>query len=245
MQHNSNPYREDVVAMIVHELRSPLATMSSALELCRAGAPPQAVSVSREVLARQLGKALRLVDDLLDVTRLKHETALADGEPVDLSDVVRGEVEEFRERYRARNQALDLDLPENAVWVRGERVRLGQIVANLLDNSSKYSPVGGRIAVRLILEPGHVVLSVQDSGAGIRQQDLPYVFDAFFRGSSPQCRLQGGVGLGLALVRRLVELHGGTVAAHSGGDNCGSEFTVRLPVIETCSDKAKRADDGS
>jgi two-component system, sensor histidine kinase len=233
MQCDTNPYGEDVVAMIVHELRSPLTAMSNTLQLCRAGVPPQAPWAPSEVLARQLGKALRLVDDLLDVTRLKHETSFVDGAPVDLVDLVRGEVGELQERHRARNQALDLDLPEKAVWVRGERMRLGQIVANLLDNSCKYSPVESRIVVRLIHESGHVVLSVRDSGVGIREEDLPYIFDAFFRSSAPECRLQGGFGLGLTLVRRLVELHGGTVEAHSRGDHCGSEFTVRLPVIET------------
>jgi signal transduction histidine kinase len=230
MQSDGNPYREEIVATIVHELRSPLAALSNELELCRADASSQTLNAARQRMERQLRKALRLVDDLLDVSRLRRVARFSDGEPVDFSDVIRRAVEDLDHKVRACQQVLALEMPADAVWIRGDKIRLEQVVANLIDNSSKYSTPGGHITVNLWSDSDHAVLRVRDNGVGIQPEDLPHIFDPFFRGKAPRNESQNGLGLGLALVRRLVELHSGTIEARSRGHNCGSEFLICLPV---------------
>lgn len=219
--------------MIVHELRSPLAAMSNALRLWPVNAASSAEDTAREICARQLSKALQLIDDLLDVSRLSRGAQILQGEPVNLTYIVRSELQDATERLRARRQNLVVRIASERLWVHGERTRLAQLVGNLLDNSIKYSPVGGRIEVELAGEAAEAVLRVRDGGSGISSQDLPRIFEPFYRGSSSVSRLEEGYGLGLALVRRIVELHGGTIAARSDGENRGSEFTVRVPVHRT------------
>ncbi len=185
-------------------------------------------------MERQLRKALRLVDDLLDVSRLRRVGRLTDGEHVDFSDVIRDAVEDLDHKVRASQQVLTLEMPADAVWIRGDKIRLEQIVANLIDNSSKYSTPGGQIALNLRCESEHAVLRIVDHGVGISPEDLPHIFDPFFRGKASRNGSNNGLGLGLALARSLVELHSGTIEARSNGHNCGSEFTVRLPSDDPC-----------
>ncbi len=216
--------------MIVHELRGPLATMSNTLQSCAAGAKPAAPSPAAEILARQVRKALRLVDDLLEVSRLARNAPNVGAESVNIVQVIARTVEDLDHQFRKRQQALTLSVPSETVSVQGDAMRLGQIVANLLENSSKYSGTGGKISLRLTCESGQVVLCIRDDGAGIEPADLPHIFDPYYRGKrSPVCD-RSGLGLGLTLVRRLVELHGGTIEGKSDGPGCGSEFTVRLPA---------------
>lgn len=232
MPTDQRPYAEEIVAMVLHELRTPLHVMQNALSLCPAAAgPPQAIA-ARQLLGRQLGKAIRLLEDLTDMAALTRGIALGDAERVDLAELVRGEAAELEERHRGRKTALTLELPPNGLWVRGSRLRLSQVVANLLDNSVKYSPIGGWITAHLWREPPLGVLSIRDGGAGIRPEDLDRIFDPFFRGRTSAGAPGEGFGLGLALVKRLVELHGGSIAVRSEGEGRGSEFTVRLPAIE-------------
>ncbi len=213
--------------MVAHELRSPLATMCNVLSLYDASLSPALLANLRGILDRQLRKALHLVDDLMDVARLERGDAIRNASEIDLARIVAEAVEETEHRLRAKEQTLQVEVPDGAVPVRGDPIRLQQVVVNLLDNGSKYSSVGGGIALHLRLEPGWAELSVRDWGLGILPQDLPFVFEPFFRaGRSLE---QPGLGLGLALARRLVELHGGTITARSDGPEQGSEFAVRLP----------------
>lgn len=221
---------QDVVARIAHELRSPLSVMSNVLRVCRTSIAPTAMPAAGDVLARQVNKALRLVNDLMDLTRLSERQLPLERVPVDLGRVVLNAAQDLEQEVRARGQMVDLRLPGGALWVRGDATRLEQIVGNLLENSSKYSGEGGRIVLALSQEDGQAVLSVRDDGDGISSADLPRVFDPYFRGSDPAKTARGGLGLGLTLTRRLVQLHGGTIEAKSRGVGCGSEFIVRLPL---------------
>ena len=224
---------QEVIALVVHELRSPLAAIANILEAYGNHPDPVADPRAREMISRQLHKALRLVDDLLDLTRVASANPSIALTPIVLSQVITDTVQEVAYLIRARRQALILDLPRERLWVRGDAVRLGQVIGNLLENSSKYSAAGGEITLSLACAGSQAVLRVRDNGAGIASADLPRVFDPYFRGNHGHQISAGtptGLGLGLALTRRLVELHGGTIEAKSDGLGCGSEFTVRLPI---------------
>ena len=230
-QGGSVPPGQEILAMIVHELRGPLATMSNALESCRAGQNQAAPSPAEEILARQVRKALRLVNDLMDVSRQPRCAPNMRAEPVNISQIINSAAQDLDHEIRKRQQVLTLNFASESVWVQGDAMRLGQIVANLLENSSKYSATGGRIALSLAREDGEAVLCVCDDGAGIPPEDLPHIFDPYYRGKhSPGCG-DSGLGLGLTLVRRLVELHGGSIEARSAGVGYGSKFTVKLPAL--------------
>lgn len=222
---------QEVVAMIAHELRSPLAVMSNVLNVCRASIVPTAMPGAGDVLNRQVKKALRLVNDLMDLTRCGDEQLRIDRAPLDLRRVVLDTVEDHAPEIRARRQALVVEYSEETLWVAGDATRVEQIVGNLLENSSKYSPEGARIIVALSREEDLAVLRVRDNGTGISAEDLPHIFEPYFRGGGcARIARSSGLGLGLTLTRRLVQLHGGTIEAKSRGAGCGSEFTVRLPA---------------
>lgn len=223
------PLSQDIVARIAHELRSPLAVMSNVLRVCRASIVPKAMPAAGDVLDRQVNRALRLVNDLMDLTRLSEEQLPFERVPVDLGRVVLNAAQDLEQQVRTRQQMVDLRPLGEALWVRGDASRLEQIVGNLLENSSKYSGEGGRIVLALSQEEGQAVLSVRDDGDGISSEDLPHVFEPYFRGTDPAKTARGGLGLGLTLTRRLVQLHSGTIEAKSRGVGCGSEFIVRLP----------------
>jgi len=222
------PYPDELVTLIAHELRSPLAAISNAVVLWRPGTSPQTLANVQDILARQVNKALRLVDDLLDVSRLEFVIVQ---DRVDLLQVIAEAVQEIEHQIRVHQQGLALELPADPLFVRGDAMRLQQVVVNLLGNASKYSPSGGHITLRLVRESRQAVLRVRDGGRGISPENLPRIFDPFFRaGTSFDPRLEG-LGLGLTLAQRVIERHEGTIGAQSDGPNRGSEFTVRLPVI--------------
>lgn len=217
--------------MIAHELRSPLAVMSNVLSVCRASIVPTAMPAAGDVLNRQVKKALRLVNDLMDLTRCGDEQLRIERTALDLRRVVLETVEDHEAEIRARRQALVLEYSAETLWVHGDATRVEQIVGNLLENSSKYSPEGARIHVALSREQDLAVLRVRDNGDGISAEDLPHIFEPYFRGGGCARIPRGsGLGLGLTLTRRLVQLHGGTIEAKSRGAGCGSEFTVALPA---------------
>jgi CheY-like chemotaxis protein/two-component sensor histidine kinase len=170
----------------------------------------------------------QLVDDILDASKLVAGHMHLDWESVDLAALVPEVVESFRSAADARKVTLSADVPRDAIVVGGDAGRLRQIAWNVLSNSIKFTPAGGRIAVTLRTEQGHAVLRVADTGVGIAPDFLPYVFDRFRQADSSTTRAHGGLGLGLALVSHLVEMHGGTVEAHSGGAGAGAVFTIRL-----------------
>jgi len=224
--------KDEFLAMLAHELRNPLAPISSAADMLRlayAGEPR--VKQISDIIARQVAHMRHLVNDLLDVSRVTRGLVTVARRPLDLRRVVVEATEQARPLIDARRHALDVRLGEAPVMVDGDHTRLVQVVANLLTNAAKYTPEGGRIEVELDAADGQAFLAVHDNGNGIGPDLLPVVFDLFTQGSRTLDRAQGGLGLGLALVRKLVELHGGQVDAASPGPARGSTFTVTLPLL--------------
>ena len=223
--------KDEFLAMLAHELRNPLAPIRNALHLLRiSGAGPVAAE-ARDVMERQLTHLIRLVDDLLEVSRIsrgKIELRRAD---VDLAGVVASAVETSRPAIDAARHRLEIRLPPAPLHVEGDFVRLSQVVANLLNNAAKYTDPGGRIALSVQREGAEAEIRVQDNGLGLAPEVLPRIFDMFAQ--ADRARAAGGLGIGLALAKMLVDLHGGSIEARSGGLGRGSEFVVRLPLKST------------
>jgi two-component system CheB/CheR fusion protein len=170
------------------------------------------------------------VDDLLDVTRISHGKIHLNREVVDLRNVVRRTCEDHRSLFEDREIELNLDFPAAPVWIDADATRIGQVVGNLLNNASKFTPAGGAVTVRLRGRPGHAEICVRDTGFGMEPQQVARMFEPFAQEDRSLARTRGGLGLGLALSKGLIELHGGTVTAHSSGAGKGSEFTITLPL---------------
>jgi PAS domain S-box-containing protein len=222
--------KDEFLAMLGHELRNPLAPISMAVEIMRKRAPTDAsIAWAGDVIARQLGQLTRLVDDLLDVSRITRGKITLVPMPLELKSVVAQAVETSRPLIDSRGHQLTMRVPSDSVWVRGDALRLGQVLSNLLNNAAKYTPDGGRIGLSVERRDAQVILTVADNGLGLSAEMLERVFDLF---SQFESRDHGGLGIGLTLVKRLVELHGGEVEARSAGRGQGSEFIVRLPAWE-------------
>jgi len=219
--------KDQYIAMLGHELRNPLSAIASAAEVL---ARPDAAEAERaratEVVRRQARHLRRMVDDLLDATRLGSGKLRIERVPVELSRLARHVLDHFV--AAGRGSGLAIDLRTEPVWVEGDEVRLEQVLANLLDNACKYTPPGGRVRLDVRADGDAALLAVSDDGPGLEPELLPRVFDSFAQGSRPIDRAAGGVGLGLAIVRQIVALHGGEVGAANGGELGGSVFTVRL-----------------
>jgi len=224
--------KDEFLAMLAHELRNPLAPISSAAQLLRVlfADVPRIKEVS-SVISRQVTHMTHLVDDLLDVSRVTRGLVTINQGTVELGAVLREAVEQIKPVIDARGHRLTLDLAPHALPVCGDRTRLIQVAANLLNNAAKYTPEGGALHVSLRREDDTALLQVRDNGIGIGPDLLPVVFDLFTQAERTPDRAQGGLGLGLALVKKLVELHGGAVEAHSAGPGQGSSFTIRLPLL--------------
>lgn len=225
------PSERDIVAMIGHDLRGPLAVMCNVVRACRSEKGLSRLPNALETLDRQIGKALRLVDDLLDLSRFKRPLSHLAASPVDLAAVIAEVGKDLSQELQARDQRLNLQLPSRPIWIRGDAIRLARVVWNLLDNASKCSGMGQRITIDLQRESDWVVLRVQDEGIGILPEDLAQIFLPFVRGRDPALSQRPGIGLGLTITRQLVTLHGGSITAYSNGHGLGSQFTVRLPAI--------------
>jgi signal transduction histidine kinase len=226
-----NHAKDEFLAMLGHELRNPLSAISSAASLIGLpGVSTDGVQRAKKIIQRQSQHLGRIVDDLLDLSRAMSGKILLNRVPLDVAALVAGTLETFRATGRSSDYELVQDLA--AGWVEGDATRLEQIASNLIDNALKYTPAGGRIDVRTWTENDDVVLCVRDDGVGIAADLLPHVFDVFVQGSSTLDRSQGGLGIGLSLVRRLAELHGGEIEADSRGAGSGSTFTLRLPRVE-------------
>jgi PAS domain S-box-containing protein len=221
----------EFVAMLAHELRNPLAPIRSAISVVRHSEGDTArLGWAIDVIDRQAGHLTRLVDDLLDVGRITRGQVRLERRRVRLGTIVDAAVEAVQGLAQQRGHVLTVHVDADPL-VRADSVRLAQVVTNLLVNACKYTPSGGRIDVHLGLVDGWAVLGVHDTGSGIAPDMLPRVFDIFSQDKRGLDRAEGGLGLGLTISRRLVEMHGGTVSAHSAGPGCGSEFTVRLPAL--------------
>ncbi|HLV64764.1 MAG TPA: ATP-binding protein [Polyangiaceae bacterium] len=227
----ANRAKDDFLAMLGHELRNPLAPMLTALELMRLRANSVAER-ERLVLERQVQHMIRLVDDLLDVSRITRGKVELSPKRIDLCAVVREALEHASPMFETRRHRVTIDVPQGLV-VLADPHRLAQVVMNLLTNAAKYTPEQGLIEVFATRDAGSVRLAVKDNGVGIPPGLLPRLFDLFVQGPQSLDRSRGGLGLGLTLVRRLVEMHGGTVSAESDGPGHGSTFTIELPLIES------------
>jgi len=223
--------KDEFLAMLAHELRNPLAPIRNAVEvLQRLEIEEPRLDWGRAVIDRQVGQLTRLVDDLLDVSRLARGQISLQKKPLELTTIVERALETSRPVIEAHRHHLSVALPSEPVCLEGDLTRLAQALGNLLNNAAKYTQEGGRIGLTVERAEDHVVLRVRDSGVGIPPETLPYVFDLFTQGDRALDRAQGGLGIGLALVKKLVELHGGRVEASSPGRGQGSEFTLRLPT---------------
>jgi signal transduction histidine kinase/DNA-binding NarL/FixJ family response regulator len=221
--------KDEFMAMLAHELRNPLSAITAAMQvLDDSRAQVGAASRARFIIGRQVRHLSRLVDDLLDVGRAVTGKIALERRRVDLSDLVRRTVAAFTERET--RHVFEFDARPEPAWIDGDAVRIDQVVTNIMGNAVKYTPAGGEIAVSVGLEGGEAVLRVRDDGSGIAPELLPRIFDLFVQGERTLDRAQGGLGIGLTLVRRLVNLHQGTVSATSDGPGQGSEFTVRIPA---------------
>jgi PAS domain S-box-containing protein len=223
--------KSEFLATLAHELRNPLAPIRTGLDLMRF-APQDGAALARvqEMMERQLGHLIHLVDDLLDVARITRGKIELKKELVDLRAVVVTAVETSAALIESSGHALSVELPEEALELEADVTRLVQVLSNLLNNAAKYTPAGGRIRLRVWREDGQAQVAVSDTGVGIAPEALGSVFEMFTQVRSSLDRAQGGLGIGLSLVRRLVELHGGRVSAASDGAGQGSTFTVRLPL---------------
>ena len=224
--------KDEFIAMLAHELRNPLSPITLAVEILRRQpAADEQVVWARDVIGRQVNQLSHLVDDLLDVSRIRWGTFQLQKKPVDLAEVVTTAVETSRAQIESRMLDLAVRMAEGSLQVSGDATRLAQLVSNLLNNAAKFSPLGGRVDLSVARSDSEIVLSVRDDGVGISPEMINRVFEPFVQADRPRDSALGGLGLGLTLVKRLAEMHGGRAEARSEGPGRGSEFLVRLPAL--------------
>jgi signal transduction histidine kinase len=228
---DANRRKDEFLATLAHELRNPLAPVSNAVHLLRLKGPePEVLSRTCDVIDRQLRSMTRMIDDLMDVSRINQGRIELQRERIQIGAVVQEAVEASMPFIEQCGHELTVGLPEEALVVFADRTRLAQAFMNLLNNSAKYMDRGGRVELSVSREGDEVLVSCRDNGIGIPADKLVAVFDMFSQVESALSRSRGGLGIGLSLTQQLVQLHGGTVVAHSGGLGAGSEFVVRLPL---------------
>lgn len=225
---NANRAKDEFLAMLGHELRNPLSPIVTALQLMKLQGHEES-GRAREVIERQVTHLTRLVDDLLDVSRIARGKVELKADLVEMSELVAKAIEMASPLLEQRNHTLSVQVPGRGLLVDADITRLSQVISNLLTNAAKYTPAGGHITIRGEAIEDEVMLHVRDSGIGITPEVLPHIFDLFVQERQAIDRAQGGLGIGLTIVRNLVERHGGSVQAKSAGPGRGSEFTIRLP----------------
>jgi PAS domain S-box-containing protein len=230
--HDAGRKKDEFLAMLGHELRNPLAPILTALQLMKLRGLATGAEREREVIERQVRHVARLVDDLLDVSKITRGKISLQREPIEISLAIAKAVEMVGPIVERRTHRLGVDVPAEGLVVDGDPFRLSQVIANLLTNAALYTPHGGRIDLSARREGMDVVVDVSDTGSGIGPELLPRLFEMFTQGVRPIDRAEGGLGLGLALVQSLIKLHGGSVTADSRGSGKGSCFTVRLPALD-------------
>jgi signal transduction histidine kinase len=223
--------KNEFLAALSHELRNPLAPLRTALQLLQMDDRKQTRDRLIQTMDRQVNQLGRLVDDLLEVSRISRGALELRREPVDIASVITLAVETSEPVIKSAEHELSFHVPDHPVWVYGDRARLAQILSNLLNNAARYTEPGGRIAIRAQVHHGEVLISVRDNGAGIEPSALSQLFELFARGPESAQQNREGLGVGLALARRLADMHGGSLVGASEGLGKGSEFTLRLPVI--------------
>jgi signal transduction histidine kinase/ActR/RegA family two-component response regulator len=233
--------KDEFLATLAHELRNPLAPIRNAMHVLRRKTPDPALAPLHDIVERQLKHMVRLVDDLLEVSRITRGKVALHLEDLDFASVLRGAVETSRPLIDAARHALIVELPAQPITVHGDPVRLGQVFANLLNNAAKYTDDGGRIRLAAAVVGDEIEVTVEDNGIGIEPSMLSSVFEIFTQVRDADARAQGGLGIGLTLVRSLVGLHAGRVTAFSEGRGRGSRFTVYLPIAR----RATSASDGN
>jgi signal transduction histidine kinase/CheY-like chemotaxis protein len=235
--------KDEFLATLGHELRNPLAPLLTGLHLLRlSGGQDPTIGRMTDVMERQITHLVRLVDDLLEVSRITRGVIDVQREPVELGALLRSAVETTRQMFESARHRLSVELPDAPIMISGDAVRLTQVFSNLLTNAAKYTDAGGRVSLVARRRHGQAVVSVRDNGIGISATHLKSVFEMFMQVDRSNRRAQGGLGIGLTLVRSLVQMHGGSVEAHSAGLGKGSEFVVTLPVIDSGAANDTRAD---
>jgi signal transduction histidine kinase len=230
----SDRRKDEFLATLAHELRNPLAPLLSGLHLLNLARDPAIVAETLSMMNRQLSHMVRLIDDLLNASRITNDKLTLRKERVSLPAIVSTAVEASRPVIDSSRHTLLIGLSDETLWLDGDPTRLAQIVSNLLTNAAKYTPEGGRIELGAVREGSEVVVRVKDTGLGIPPEMLAEVFEMFTQVNRTLERSQGGLGIGLAIVKRLVELHGGAITAESSGHGQGSTFSIRLPLLEVC-----------
>ncbi|WP_406694927.1 ATP-binding protein [Singulisphaera sp. Ch08] len=223
--------RDEFLAMLAHELRNPLAPIRNALHAIKSDVVGTSIEPVQAMMERQVDRLVRLIDDLFDVSRITQGKIELRKEVVDLTESAQRVVESLGSRLEQRQQTLTVTMPDGPVLVEGDPVRLEQVIDNLLDNAVKYTKPAGTIHLQIGREDGEATIRVRDTGIGIAAEMLPHIFDLFVQAERLLVQSRGGLGIGLSLVRRLVEMHGGSVVASSAGAGLGSEFLVRLPAL--------------
>ena len=231
--------KDEFLATLAHELRNPLAPIRNSVNVLRLSGAGESAGAICDILDRQINHMVRLVDDLMEVSRISRGKIELRKETLDLATVIAAAVETSRPLIDAAKHQLTVALPPRPLVVEGDAMRLAQVFSNLLNNAVKYTDAGGRISIVARLEGNSAVVTVTDTGIGISPAALPNVFEMFVQADARDSRAQTGLGIGLTIVRSLLEMHGGSVAAHSPGTGQGSEFVVRLPVSGERADGAQ------
>jgi signal transduction histidine kinase/CheY-like chemotaxis protein len=231
--HDADRRKDEFLAILAHELRNPLAPIRTAVGILRASNVPEALQVrARDIIDRQVAHMARLVDDLLDVSRLSRGQISLQRGALSLDDVLDAAIETARPIVEDRRHTLTEHRSERSIVLDADLARLSQVFANLLNNAAKYTPPGGAIAIEVADGPGYVEIRVSDTGEGIAPDQLERIFGLFAQGGGSAGSSAGGLGIGLALARKLVELHGGVITVDSAGSGRGTTFTVTLPIVE-------------
>lgn len=242
--HDNERRKDEFLATLAHELRNPLAPIRNSLQILKIPRIDAAiVQQTRAMMERQVHQLVRLVDDLLDVSRVMRAKIELRKEPVELAAVIARAVETAQPLIELQGHRLDLALPQEPLVVEGDTVRLAQVVGNLLTNAAKYTEANGNIWVSVVRDGDTAVLRVRDDGIGIAPDTLPHVFELFVQADHTTSKSQGGLGIGLTLAKNLTEMHGGTIEAHSAGLGAGCEFTVRLPLLPQSTDLTTKSDE--
>jgi signal transduction histidine kinase len=238
----SDRYKDQFLAILAHELRNPLTPLRMGLDVLRGQPTPERMTQIHGVMDRQLVHLVRLVDDLLDVSRVSQGKIVLKREKVDVADIIQAALEASQPFIEGGNHTLRVDAGTRPLWVNGDKTRLTQVIGNIINNAAKYTPPGGTLTLQAHRDQQDVVIAVSDNGMGIPLSMQSNIFELFTQVGEHLTRSQGGLGIGLALVKQLVSMHEGSIAVSSDGEGMGSTFTVRLPLLASSDDEvAKRA----